>query len=199
MMSILHANLSILDAIEHPKLFLPWFKDRESWAAWRAFLCALFALPMSESELETYRQCTGRTDPPTAQAREAWMIVGRRGGKSLTLAALAVFVGCFGDFRHYIVPGERLLIPVLAADRRQAESTVGYVRAMLTSIPMLKKTLVREVADSFELNNGLTIEITTASFRTARGFTARSSSVTNWHFLCRPKLALTPIRRFCAG
>jgi hypothetical protein len=171
-MSILHANLSILDAIAHPKLFQPWFRDAESWAAWRAFLAALFALPMSPDDLETYRACTGRADPPAAQAREAWMIVGRRGGKSLTLAALGVFVGCFGDFRRYIVPGERLLIPILAADRRQAESTVGYVRAMLTSIPMLKKLLVREVADSFELNNGLTIEITTASFRTARGFTA---------------------------
>jgi hypothetical protein len=127
---------------------------------------------MSPTELETYTACTGRTAAPTVQAREAWMIVGRRGGKSLTLAALGVFVGCFADFRKYIVPGERLLIPILAADRRQAESTVGYVRAMLTSIPMLKKMLIREVADSFELNNGLTIEITTASFRTARGFTA---------------------------
>jgi hypothetical protein len=120
---------------------------------------------MSDTELETFKACTGRAVPPTAQAREAWLCVGRRGGKSLSLAALAVF-------RQYAVPGERLVIPVLAADRHQAKVILGYVRAMLTTIPMLKKTLVREVADSFELSNGLTIEITAASFRTARGFTA---------------------------
>jgi hypothetical protein len=164
--------VNILDAIAHPKIFRPWFKDQASWSAWRAFLCALFALPMSDAELETYKACTGRATAPIAQAREAWLCVGRRGGKSLSLAALAVFVGCFSDFRQYAVPGERLVIPVLAADRHQAKVILGYVRAMLTTIPMLKKTLVREVAESFELSNGLTIEITTASFRTARGFTA---------------------------
>jgi hypothetical protein len=107
-MSILHANLTILDAIAHPRLFRPWFKDEASWSAWRAFLAAVFALPMSDAELAIFAACTGRTDPPSRQAREAWLCVGRRGGKSLALAALAVFVGCFGDFRQFIVPGESL-------------------------------------------------------------------------------------------
>jgi hypothetical protein len=171
-MTILHSNLSILDAVAHPKIFKPWFRDEASWSAWRSFLCALFALPMSPTELAVYQECTGRTDPPTRQAKEAWLCIGRRGGKSVSLAALAVFIGAFGDFRKYTVPGERLVIPILAADRNQARATVGYVRAMITGIPMIRKMLVREVADSFELSNGLTIEITTASFRTARGFTA---------------------------
>jgi hypothetical protein len=171
-MSVLHTNLTILDAIDHPKIFKPWFRDPESWVAWRAFLAALFALPMSPAELAAYQASTARANPPSRQAREAWLCVGRRGGKSLTLAALAVFAGCFSDFRQYAVPGERLVISVLAADRHQAKVILGYVRAMLTTIPMLKKMLVREVADSFELSTGLTIEITTASFRTARGFTA---------------------------
>ncbi len=198
-MSILHANLTIIDAIEHPKLFLPWFKDRKSWAAWRAFLASLYGLPMSADELATYRACTGRTDPPTAQAREAWVCVGRRGGKSLTLAALAVSVGCFSDFRKYIVPGERLMISVPAADRRQANAIVGYVRAMLTAIPMLKKTLIREVADSFELSNGLTIEITTASFRTARGFTAPLILCDEIAFWMSSELSANPDNKFCAA
>jgi hypothetical protein len=171
-MSILHANLTILDAIAHPRLFRPWFKDEASWIAWRTFLAALFALPMSDAELAIFSTCTGRTDPPSRQAREAWLCVGRRGGKSLALAALAVFVGCFGDFRKYVVPGESLKIPVLAADREQAGVIANYCRAMLTEIPMLRKMLKRALADSFELTNGLTISVQTASFRGARGFTA---------------------------
>src|SRR5437016_5769258 len=112
-MSILHSNLTILDAVAHPKIFRPWFKDEASWTAWRAFLAALYGLPMSDAELETFRSCTGRTTAPTTQAREAWLAIGRRGGKSLNLAALAVFVGCFSDFRQYAVPGESLRIPIL--------------------------------------------------------------------------------------
>jgi hypothetical protein len=202
--------ITILDAIASPKLFQPWFRDPASWAAWRAFLCALFGLPMSDAESQTFRACTGRTTAPVRQAREAWLAVGRRGGKSLSLAALAVFIGCFGDFRKYIVPGERLLIPVIAADRRQALAIIGYVKAMLT-IPMLKKMLVRPTADSFELSNGLTIEITTASFRSARGFSAPVCLVDEVAFLfsedtgsanpdveiiraLRPSLATIPIR-----
>jgi hypothetical protein len=41
--------VNILDAIAHPKIFKPWFRDDLSWSAWRAFLCALYGLPMSDT------------------------------------------------------------------------------------------------------------------------------------------------------
>ena len=40
------AGVSIIDAMGDPNLFGPWFRDPETWAAWRAFLSALFVLPM---------------------------------------------------------------------------------------------------------------------------------------------------------
>jgi hypothetical protein len=162
--------VDILAAISDPRLLAPWFPNPENWAAWRAFHCALFALPMSDAERAIYTAATGRANPPSAPAREAWLPIGRRGGKSLNLAALAVCLGV-KDYRAHLAPGERCVIPVIASDRHQAKVILGYVRAML-GIPMLKKKVVRQVADSFELSNGLTIEIATASFRTARGFTA---------------------------
>jgi hypothetical protein len=171
-MTILHSNLTITDAISNERIFKPWFRNAESWGAWRSFLCALFALPMSETELQTFTQCTGRLTPPSRQAREAFLIVGRRGGKSLSLAAIAVFVACFGDFKKHVVPGESLRIPILAADRHQARVILGYVESMLSEIPMLRKMLVNKVADTFELSNGVSIAIQTASFRGARGFSA---------------------------
>ena len=63
--------MKILDAIDDPNLFRPWFRNQASWSAWRAFLAALFAQPMTPAQLEVYRQCTGRTEPPTAPASEA--------------------------------------------------------------------------------------------------------------------------------
>jgi hypothetical protein len=35
--------MNILDAIHDPNLFAPWFKDRDTWSAWRVFLGALLS------------------------------------------------------------------------------------------------------------------------------------------------------------
>jgi hypothetical protein len=82
-----------------------------------------------------------------------------------------VFLACFRDYRQYLQPGERGMVIVIAADRRQARTIFRYARAMLNRIPMLKRMVERETAESFDLTNGVSIEIGTASFRTSRGYT----------------------------
>ena len=39
-------GLNILQAMEDPAVFGHAFRDPNTWAAWRAFLAALFGLPM---------------------------------------------------------------------------------------------------------------------------------------------------------
>ena len=85
---------SILDAIDDPHLFAPWFKNA-SWAGWRAWLAALFGLPMTAEQLELFHECTGRSVAPTTPAREGWLVCGRRAGKSFILALVAVYLACF--------------------------------------------------------------------------------------------------------
>lgn len=165
------ASLTILDAIADPQLFAPWFKSAETWAAWFAFLATLFALPMTASQLATYRECTGRNEPPSSAASEAWLVIGRRGGKSFIMALVAVFLACFFDYRRYLSPGERATIMVIAADRRQARIVLRYVRALLSRIPMLSRMVEREAVESFDLVNETTIEVHSASFRSTRGYT----------------------------
>lgn len=75
------APISILDALEDEQLFRPHFQPAETWAAWKAFLAALFGLPMSGEQLEVYYRHTGRTRVPSGQFAEAWLVVGRRGGR----------------------------------------------------------------------------------------------------------------------
>jgi hypothetical protein len=58
--------VSIIDAINDPNLFGPHFKNKKTWAPWFSFLATLFGLPLSPTQLDTYRQHTGRTDPPSA-------------------------------------------------------------------------------------------------------------------------------------
>lgn len=163
--------MNILDAIDDPQLFAPWFRDPASWQAWRAFLCALFGLPMTPGQLAIYQQCTGRSEAPTTPASECWLPCGRRGGKSFTLALIAVFLACFKDYRPYLQPGERGTVIVTAADRRQARTIFRYARALLTRVPMLARMVERETAESFDLSNEVSIEIGTASFRAVRGYT----------------------------
>lgn len=162
--------MNILDACRDPALFGIWFaKSNKTWASWFAFLAALFGLPLSDSDLSLFRQCTGRDRPRAEGYTEAWLAVGRRGGKSLILATIAVFLAVFRDWSDRLVPGETGLVVVLAVDRRQARVIFRYARALLTRVPLLKPLIARETDELIELTNGISIEITTSNFRVVRG------------------------------
>lgn len=163
--------MNIIEACASPLLFAPWFKNRANYAAWFTFLTALFGLPMTEEQLATFKHHTGRSEAPTEANSEAWLVTGRRGGKSFVMALVAVFLACFFDYRQYLAPGERATVLVLAADRRQARVIIRYIKAMLTGIKSLAQLIERETADAFDLTNSVTIEVGTASFRSTRGYT----------------------------
>jgi hypothetical protein len=101
---------------------------------------------------------------------DATLVVGRRGGKSLVLAAVAAYVACFLDWRPYLTGGERAVVLVLAADKKQAQSIFKYLREML-DIPMLRGLITRETNELLELANMVSVEVVTASYRTIRGRT----------------------------
>jgi hypothetical protein len=162
--------LSIIDVCQHEQLFAPWFKDRASWAAWFCFLKVMFALPLDETELALFQQCTGRSAPSLLGYLEVSLVVGRRGGKSLILALIAVYLACFYNWRPYLTGGERGSIVIVATDRRQAGVILRYIKAFL-AIPPLVGMIERETADTIDLDNLVTLEIQTASFKTIRGRT----------------------------
>ncbi|MBX3307718.1 MAG: terminase family protein, partial [Nitrospira sp.] len=114
---------------------------------------------------------TGRTTPPTEQVQECALVIGRRGGKSFVTALIAVYLACFRDYASCLGPGERGVIMIIATDRKQARVIMRYVTAMVRSVPMLERMILRQDAESVDLDNRITIEITTASYRTIRGYT----------------------------
>ncbi|MFD0987814.1 hypothetical protein [Methyloligella solikamskensis] len=163
--------MNILQAIDDPEVFGRHFADAESWEAWRAFVAALFGLEMTSEERAIFRECTGRASAPSDQVAEAWLVVGRRGGKSFVLATIAVFLACFRDWRPHLTAGERATVMVIAADRKQARVIFGYVMGLLKSTAMLAGTIQAERQEAVDLSCGVTVEIQTASFRTVRGYT----------------------------
>jgi hypothetical protein len=127
--------MTLIEAMADPQLFARWFRDPAPWASWRAFIAALFALPMTPEQQLIYQQCTGRSTPPTQPATEAWLICGRRAGKSFILALCAVFLAAFFDYRRALSPGERGTVLIIATNSRQARVIFRYVSALLTQIP----------------------------------------------------------------
>src|SRR5437870_13868677 len=106
--------MTILDALDDENLLGAAFPEPGTWAAWRVFLAAVFGLPMSDEQAAVYAKHTGRTTPPTAQAKEAWAICGRRAGKSRIAAVVATFLACFRTYR--LAPGESGVLMVIACD-----------------------------------------------------------------------------------
>jgi hypothetical protein len=166
-------SISFLDAMDSPALFGPWFRPEASWAAWRVFAKALFGLPMTPAEAEVFTQRTGRQTPPASPAREAWVPVGRRGGKSLFAAALAVYAATFRDYRPFLKPGERAIVMVLASDRDQAGVVFDYICGFFDNIAPLAGLVEHrgKGKESIRLSNRVTIRVQVASFRRLRGRT----------------------------
>ena len=162
-------DYTILQAMDDPALFGRWFRG-DSWNPWRVFLAALFGLQMTPEQADFYKQCTGRTDPPKAPSTEAWVIAGRRAGKSAILAFIACYLACFRDYKPYLQIGERATIRIMSADRDQSRVIFRYLTGFMTEIPMLATMVSKQTAEQIELTNSVSIEIGTASFRASRGY-----------------------------
>src|SRR5258708_24354775 len=141
----------------------------ETWATWRGVLAAAFALDLTDEERATVETLTSRQTLPTSPVRELWLLLGRRSGKSIIAALLAVWATCCRVYT--LAPGEVGVFMVIAADRKQARVIKRYVSGLLHAHPSLEVLLDRETADAIWLTNGLCIEIHTCSFRSLRGYT----------------------------
>src|SRR5262245_15793605 len=167
----LRKQIDIIQAIRDRRLFGGLFKSLDTWRAWIVFLKSIFGLPMDQAEIEIYRRCTNRTDPPNGGFKEAACVVGRRGGKSRVGALIGVFIGCFYDFKPYLAPGEVGMILILARNRDQAGVVFGYVKGILENVPALAQMVTAWRSDEIELNNRIVIKVATSDFRGVRGST----------------------------
>jgi hypothetical protein len=160
--------MNILAALDDRNLLGASIRDAESWKPWRALLAAAFGLPLDQDQLSLYRACTGRRVPPGAPAAYLWIVIGRRGGKSFSMALIAVYLATFRDWRKYLSPGERAIVLLVAADREQAKILHRYCQGIL-SPPILQSLVLNVTASEIELKGGVTIEVVTRSYRSVRG------------------------------
>jgi hypothetical protein len=141
--------------------------EAKGWLPWRSFWKGVYALPMSPEELAVYQKHTKRETPPQAQVAEAWMCIGRGGGKTKNSALHAVFRAI--SFKT-VDPGEDVIIPLLASDRRQARSALKYMR-QFNALPEVAPYVFRgTLKETIEYKTGVNVEVQTASKTAPRGF-----------------------------
>jgi hypothetical protein len=170
---------TLLDALDDRAFFGTHFPP--SWNAWRAFCRALYGLDMPPDQLAVFRACTGRQDAPTTPASEAWVICGRRSGKSRIAAAVAAYLAALAPTTA-LAPGEFGTVLVCAVDKQQARVVFDYIKALF-ALPALRPLVARETAEGIELRHRVRLEVRASNFRSVRGVTLLGAVVDELAFL----------------
>ncbi|TDT41503.1 hypothetical protein DES49_1598 [Halospina denitrificans] len=138
-----------------------------SWDNWLVIVRGLYGMPMTDEQAATWRQLTDR-EPPSEPLRSAFMLVGRRGGKTQIAAALTLYETAMRDWSNVRSAGELIVGAMVAGDRRQAGQAMRYISGGLDSSSMLKRMVVKETTEAIELSNGTEVTVMTANHRTIR-------------------------------
>ncbi len=163
-------STDIITAIKDPQLLGKFGFNDPTFRNWRAFLRCLYNLPMNQDELALYKQHTARETPPRAPFKEAWIICGRRAGKSRIASLIACYTAAFTDFSSKLAPGEKGVVMLIGSDRKQARVLWRYVSALFEQSPVLSSLIERKTREILHLANHVSIEVHTPSFRSTRGY-----------------------------
>jgi hypothetical protein len=151
--------MNIDQALHDPNIFgsLRAFRDLSSWAVWRVALKAIYGLPLTSDEKQTFRKHTGRSkyDPPPGGWGEVVFIIGRQSGKTRITATILDFAAIASEHEP---DGTDLYALAIAQDHRASlRALFSYAKAPFESVPMLSSMIVGQTADTLQLNNGTTI------------------------------------------
>jgi hypothetical protein len=141
----------------------------DSWQAWRTLLIAAVGEELTASERETFNRLTQRDREPMQRVEEFACVVGRRGGKSRAMSVLAAYIAGLCDHHDVLVPGETVVVLLVAPSQRQAKIVLNYIEAVFQQTPILRQLIANRTADTLELTNHTSIEVRPASFRSLRG------------------------------
>jgi len=184
--------VTITEVMRDRNLLGPWFSD-PSWSPWEAFLEGLYGLPMEESGLNCFRRHTGGREPREGGFNEAWVICGRRGGKSKIAALVAAYQAAFIDYASVCGPGEMLSVQVLATDQRQGEVVHGYIAGFFEHCGLLTRLVAARRERVLILSNQVRIEVRWSNYRTIRGFTVAAAICDELAFW-RDESSVNPVR-----
>jgi hypothetical protein len=160
-------RISLRKALADPQL-LGGTLVGDSWRPWRTLLIAAMGEALDDDERTLFKQFTGREREPGRPVEEAVFVKGRRAGGSRAISVLVSYVA--GLCTHpALVPGERGICLVVAADQRQATVILEYTEAVFRASPILRQLIESRTQRTLRLSNQIDIEVRPADFRSVRG------------------------------
>jgi hypothetical protein len=163
------ARTSLRDALTDPAL-LGHVLRGPSWLPWRTLLIAAMGEALiTDDERAIFTQLTGRVREPLQRCNEVEAVVGRRGGKTTAMAALATYIAACCDHSDALARGETGVLLCVAQDTRVAKKIIDFVEANLTDSEILRQLVKGRSQDTLELANNISVEARPASFRRLRG------------------------------
>jgi len=145
---------------------------RPSSPAWRATIKALYGSPLDADEHALFLQLSGGREPPAGGALEFEAVVGRRGGKSETIARLAAFEAIHGGHHLALAPGQLGIIPVISPLREQSQEIMGYARG-LAALPQIAPMVDGDpTRDEIRFKTNVAVRVMTADAVNVSGPTA---------------------------
>ena len=164
------SHITILEALAEPALLgSSLVGDPASWASWLTFLASFFGLPLSDTGLALFRDCTARQTSPAAPFSTVFLVSGRGSGKSFILSLIAVFLSCFRDWTSKLAPGGVPVVLLVSPTREQAKINLSYIVGILDASLTLRRLVTNVTSNSVQLRTGVTIETGVANHRSVRG------------------------------
>jgi hypothetical protein len=165
-MMITRSLLPIDKFLADKRLLALDMSTRQTWlTTWKS----VYALPLTDAEMQIFDQIAGGRKPPTKRVREVWIDAGRRGGKSEEAAAVAIHSALF--VKHKLSRGETGMVLVVAGTRDQARIVFNFIKEFLEGSPTLRREIVNATREEITLRNGIVIAVHSNSFRSVRGRT----------------------------
>jgi hypothetical protein len=164
-------DTTVAEAMTDVALFGKYF-TAPAWnnVRWLPIIKAAFGEQLSIAELVAFKEVAGGRDPPNHKVSELVACVGRGGGKDSIASFLAAFIAItFDPAKANLRLGEDVYVLCLAVDKEQAGIAFNMTKAFFETIPVLKAMVKHIGQDSIDLNNRVTIKITTNDFRSIRG------------------------------
>ena len=156
-------TIDVIQAIRDPNILGDVLSPAQE-----AALRTLYGLPIPKDQESLVRRCTGHPSRKPMEYREAAFICGRRSGKSDKIASnVCVYEAFFR--KHDLSTGERGVVLLLAQNMRQAQVVRNYIEGKIQKSPILSRHVQATRAQELDLDNGITIAIHPASFRSIRG------------------------------
>ena len=162
-------TITLRDALSDPHL-LGHVLAGDSWRSWTVLLIAAMGEPLTDEERVVFKQLTGREREPLQRVSELAAVVGRRGGKTSAMGALATYLRFVRRLQRRPRPwrSRRVAVRRSRPARRQKAARLcqGQSRRQPNPRAANQEPNARQ---AIELTNGINIEVRPASFRKLRG------------------------------